>query len=50
MPMTEKNKVPGSFRDPSGFLFLYDGQLYRQINSSYQENFEHLPQSGLYHL
>lgn len=46
--MTEKNKVPGSFRDPSGFLFLHEGHLYRQINSSYQENFEHLIHSGLY--
>lgn len=42
------NKVSGSFRDPSGFLFYKDGQLFRQINKVYQENYDHLIQSGLY--
>ena len=37
-----------SFRDPSGFLFYYEGTLYRQINQSYKENYEHLTTSGLY--
>ena len=39
---------PSSFRDPSGFLFYYDGTLYRQINQSYKKNYEHLMTSGLY--
>ncbi|MBI2855097.1 MAG: SAM-dependent methyltransferase [Chloroflexi bacterium] len=40
--------VPSSFRDPSGFLFRQDGTLYRQVNSSYRDNYEHLMASGLY--
>lgn len=37
-----------SFRDPDGWLFVRDGVLYRQVNHSYQEHYEHLMQSGLY--
>ncbi|MFZ8802625.1 MAG: class I SAM-dependent methyltransferase [Candidatus Calescibacterium sp.] len=37
-----------SFRDPDGFIFSYNGKLYRCINFSYQQNYEHLIQSGLY--
>ena len=40
------NFVPGSFRDPSGFLFKRDETLYRQINHSYRENYEYLIKSG----
>ena len=40
--------LPGSFRDPSGFLFSQDGVLYRQVNSQYKEQYDHLMQSGLY--
>jgi hypothetical protein len=40
--------IPGSFRDPSGFLFVRDGSLYRQVNSPYQEHYDHLINSGLY--
>jgi hypothetical protein len=39
---------PSSFRDPSGFLFTEDGTLYRQINRSYQPDFDLLTSSGLY--
>jgi len=39
---------PASFRDPSGFLFRRDGVLYRQVNRSYQEEYELLNSSGLY--
>jgi hypothetical protein len=42
------SKVPGSFRDPSGFLFVSEGTLYRQINSCYREHFELLVSSGLH--
>jgi hypothetical protein len=38
----------GSFRDPSGFVFRYKGVLYRQIQQSYRENYDHLMTSGLY--
>ncbi len=40
--------VPGSFRDPSGFLFHRDGRLYRQINQSYRADYKQLMESGLY--
>jgi hypothetical protein len=40
--------VASSFRDPSGFLFWQDGSLYRQVNASYQDNYDHLMDSGLY--
>lgn len=41
-------KVPSSFRDPSGFLFIRDGLLYRQINKRYKDNYDKLINSGLY--
>jgi len=47
--MVEKNKaIPASFRDPSGFLFVRDGDLLRQINAVYKEDYDHLMNSGLY--
>jgi len=41
-------KVSASFRDPSGFLFHSQGKLYRQVNYSYQADYEKLMTSGLY--
>ncbi len=49
MIATTEIKVPGSFRDPSGFLFRQDGGLYRQVNQVYREHYDYLIQSGLYH-
>lgn len=46
--MTSRERLAGSFRDPSGFLFFRDGQLYRQINARYREAYDHLLSSGLY--
>ena len=37
-----------SFRDPSGFLFVRDGTLFRQVNQSYRATFDQLEHSGLY--
>lgn len=37
-----------SFKDPSGFIFLKNNTIYRQINQSYKENYEFLINSGLY--
>ncbi len=37
-----------SFRDPSGFLFYKENVLYRQVNQVYQQNYNHLMDSGLY--
>ena len=46
--MTDSKRVAASFRDPSGFLFSRYGILYRQINRSYQDDYEKLIGSGLY--
>ena len=40
--------LSSSFRDPSGFLFEANGKIYRQINLSYQANYEALMNSGAY--
>jgi hypothetical protein len=37
-----------SFRDPSGFVYLRDGALLRQVDASYAEQFDMLLSSGLY--
>ena len=47
--MVSGQALRASFRDPSGFLFEgEDGQLYRQINQRYRQDFEMLHRSGLY--
>ncbi|MFH0777058.1 MAG: SAM-dependent methyltransferase [Candidatus Eisenbacteria bacterium] len=45
--MTISKHIPGSFRDPSGFVFYEDGTLYRQINVRYKEHYDALIDSGL---
>jgi ribosomal protein L11 methylase PrmA len=37
-----------SFRDPGGFVFVKDGEVYRQVNKKYAENYGLLMSSGLY--
>ncbi|MGA9398447.1 MAG: hypothetical protein WBV22_09345 [Anaerolineaceae bacterium] len=46
--MSKFEKVPGSFRDPNGFLFTHGDILYRQVNKLYGEHYDHLITSGLY--
>ena len=41
-------RLEASYKDPSGFVFQRNGQLLRQINQCYREDFEALNQSGLY--
>jgi ribosomal protein L11 methylase PrmA len=43
-----KASLFSSFRDPNGFLFRRDGELYRQVNNSYAQNYICLMESGLY--
>ncbi len=38
---------PGSFRDPSGFVYRRDGRLHRQINHSFATDWDDLVASGL---
>ena len=42
------NRLPSSFRDPSGFLFTENGTLFRSVSRTYQQHYDHLIQSGLY--
>jgi len=46
--MSRDAAVGGSFRDPSGFVFVDSGTLYRQVNRSYRGHYEALIASGLY--
>ena len=41
-------RLPGSFRDPAGFMFQRDGTFFRQVNRSYAATFDILVNSGLY--
>ena len=41
-------KNSASFRDPCGFVFEQNENIFRQINQSYKENFDLLISSGLY--
>ena len=40
-------RIPGSFRDPSGFVFRHEGVLYRQVNARYRLHYDRLIESGL---
>lgn len=42
------NQEASSFRDPSGFIFSINDEIYRQINKTYQEDYELIISSGLY--
>jgi hypothetical protein len=44
----EANRLKGSFRDPSGFVFFKDNTLFRSVSYLYRDNYDHLIQSGLY--
>lgn len=46
--MTESLSESASFRDPSGFLFEREGELFRQVNRSYQAHYDRLMSGGLY--
>lgn len=46
--MSAIERIGGSFRDPSGSVFSADGTIYRQVNRSYQNQYDQLMQSGLY--
>ena len=46
--MSKEKSVPGSFRDPSGYVYILDGIINRSVNKCYQDDYEHLIKSGLY--
>ena len=46
--MAKVQHHPASFRDPSGFVFRYEGKYYRQVNQCFKQNYILLKESGLY--
>ena len=40
-------REPGSYRDPSGFVFRRDGRLYRQVNRSFADDWAAFSLSGV---
>jgi len=46
-PNAGSRRDAGSFRDPSGFVYVEDGVLYRQVNVAYQPDYDLLIGSGL---
>ncbi|MBI2315074.1 SAM-dependent methyltransferase [Candidatus Daviesbacteria bacterium] len=44
----KNDRISASFKDPSGFVFSIKELIYRQINKSYQDNYQLLINSGLY--
>ncbi len=44
---THAERDPGSFRDPSGFVFTREGVLFRQVNASFAPDWDDLVASGL---
>jgi hypothetical protein len=43
-----KDRDPSSFKDPDGYVFYNEGQVYRHVNYTYKEDYESLKNSGLY--
>ena len=46
--MTHKKAHPASFRDPSGFMFVEEGKVKRQINPIYFKQYNALKGSGFF--
>ncbi|HPG31752.1 MAG TPA: SAM-dependent methyltransferase [bacterium] len=44
----ENNEHIPSLRDPAGFIFYSDNNIYRQVNQNFKENYDKLTTSGLY--
>lgn len=47
-PSLSKRRLDSSFRDPGGFIFSFDGIIYRQINQASQQDYDSVMESGLY--
>lgn len=46
--MTDFILHPASFKDPAGFVFQHNNNIYRQVNQGYAANYQLLIQSGLH--
>lgn len=42
------SRIPGSFRDPSGFLFVREGVVYRQVNEVFREPYDQMMSGGFH--
>ncbi len=42
------DRIPGSFRDPAGFVYRRDGRLLRQVNASHAQIWDEVVASGLF--
>lgn len=40
--------LPSSYRDPSGYVFTYRNEIYRQVNKGFKKDFDAFVGSGLY--
>ncbi|MBK7690240.1 MAG: SAM-dependent methyltransferase [Bacteroidetes bacterium] len=40
--------LPSSYKDPSGYVFMYNNEVHRIIHFDYQKQFQQLLESGLY--
>ena len=47
MGPSSAERIPGSFRDPSGFVFRHEGKLFRKISERGKKDFELFLRSGL---
>ena len=43
-------EITASFRDPSGYLFIEEGVLYRNVAQSYRKHYDYAKESGFYKL
>lgn len=48
--MVNIKRHASSFKDPSGYIFESEGEVYRQVNECYRTHFDLLQSSGLYDL
>ena len=48
MENQSNTRLPSSFRDPSGYVFLKYSRVYRKINASYVPVFNHMQSTGIF--
>lgn len=42
------SREASSFRDPAGFIYRYNGEIFRQVNLNGKDDYDLLVDSGLY--
>jgi hypothetical protein len=45
---SSEQRVVGSYKDPSGYVFKKDGRIFRRINECYLDTYKHVRDSGLF--